>query len=64
MNLRVNGKIMSDGIDELAKKGAETRKQVYICVTKTMKLKDEVGMAGPKGTQTRFVHLLSLRLLF
>ena len=25
---------------------------------KSMKLKDEVGMGGPKGTQTRFVGII------
>ena len=45
--VRVNGKIMSDGIDE---RGKKEQKQY---IKKTMKLKDEVRMAGSESTQTR-----------
>ena len=53
----MNEQAIQDGIDKQNTKSNKKRTETSI---KSNKLKDEVGMAGSKSTQTRFIRLKHL----
>ena len=52
MKLRVNENIIIGSIDELHERGTKKATEV------SMKMKDDVGMGGPKNAQRRFVGVI------